>query len=58
MHRGSNMMYNNIKPHYWWLDIKRDIIDFVSKFFVCQQFKVEHQVPSRLLQPISIPQWK
>ena len=25
---------------------------------VCQKVKVEHQVPSGLLQPIKIPEWK
>ena len=38
--------------------MKKDIVEYVSKYLNCQQVKVEHQVPSGLLNPISIPQWK
>ena len=38
--------------------MKRDLIDYVSKCLTCQQVKAEHQVPSGLLNPILIPQWK
>ena len=38
--------------------MKRDISDFVSRCLICQQVKAEHQVPSGLLQPIMIPEWK
>ena len=38
--------------------MKKDIVDYVSKCLTCQQVKVEHQVPSGLLNPIPIPQWK
>ena len=30
----------------------------MSKCLTCQQVKVEHQVPSGLLNAIPIPQWK
>ena len=32
--------------------MKRDVIEYVSKCLTCQQVKVEHQVPSRLLNPV------
>ncbi|KAA3487722.1 Transposon Ty3-I Gag-Pol polyprotein [Gossypium australe] len=38
--------------------MKRDILEFVSRCLVCQQVKAEHQVPSGLLQPMIIPEWK
>ena len=38
--------------------MKRNVTDYVSKCLMCQQVKVEHQVPSDLLNPIPIPQWK
>ena len=38
--------------------MKRDVIEYVSKCLTCQQVKAKHQVPSGLLNPISIPQWK
>ncbi|KAA3466124.1 integrase [Gossypium australe] len=41
-----------------WSGMKRDISEFVSKCLICQQVKAEHQVPLRLLQPVTIPEWK
>ena len=38
--------------------MKRDITEYVSKCLTYQQVKAEHQVPSSLLNPIPIPQWK
>ena len=38
--------------------MKRDVTDYVSKCFTCQQVKAEHQVPSGLLNLIQISQWK
>ncbi|KAA3465962.1 reverse transcriptase [Gossypium australe] len=38
--------------------MKREISEFVSRCLVCQQVKAEHQVPSGLLQPVMIPEWK
>ena len=38
--------------------MKKDIGDFVAKCLVCQQVKAEHQRPSGLLHPLSIPEWK
>ena len=38
--------------------MKRDVSEFVTKCMVCQKVKAEHQVPSGLLQPIKIPEWK
>ena len=51
-------MYNDLKKLYWWLSMKNDISEFVSKCLICQQVKAEHQVPSGLLQPLMIPEWK
>ena len=49
IHPGSTKMYNDLKKMYWWVGMKRDISEFVSKCLICQQVKVEHQVPSGLL---------
>ena len=58
VHPGSNKMYNDLKKMYWWPGMKRDISEFVSRCLVCQQVKAEHQVPSTLLQLITIWEWK
>ena len=38
--------------------MKRDVTEYVSKCLTCQQIKAEHQVPTDLLNPLPIPQWK
>ena len=38
--------------------MKNDISEYVSKSLTCQQVKAKHQVPSGLLNPLPIPQWK
>ncbi|KAG8493049.1 hypothetical protein CXB51_010393 [Gossypium anomalum] len=58
VHPGSTKMYNDLKRQYWWHGMKRDISDFVSKCLICQQVKAKHKVPSGLLQPIMILEWK
>ncbi|KAA3472669.1 DNA/RNA polymerases superfamily protein [Gossypium australe] len=58
VHPGSTEMYNNLKQLYWWLGMKRDISEFVSRCLVCQQVKAEHQVPLGLLQSVLITEWQ
>ena len=57
-HNGSFSMYQDLKMSFWWSRMKRDVSEFVTKCLVCQRVKAEHQVPSGLLQPIRIPEWK
>ena len=42
----------------FWLGMKKDIAEYISKCMKCQQVKVEHQQPAGLLQPFPIPEWK
>ena len=58
IHPGSTKMYQDLKMSFWWSGMKRDVSKFVTRCLVCQRVKVEHQVPSGLLQPIRIPEWK
>ncbi|KAA3461588.1 DNA/RNA polymerases superfamily protein [Gossypium australe] len=58
VHPGSSNMYNDLKKWYWWLRMKKDISEFVSKCLICQQVKAEHQAPSGLLQPLMVLEWK
>ena len=50
MHPGANKMYQNLKSHYWWNGMKKDITNYVAQCLTCQQVKAEHQAPSGLLQ--------
>ena len=58
MHPGSTKMYQDLTTSYWWSRMKRGVLEFVTKCMVCQKVKAEHQVPTGLLQPIKIPEWK
>ncbi|KAA3463644.1 DNA/RNA polymerases superfamily protein [Gossypium australe] len=58
MHPGGNKMYRDLREQFWWPGLKREVTEFVGKFHTCQQVKAEHQLPSGLLQPVKIPQWK
>lgn len=57
-HLAGTKMYQDLKKSYRWPGMKKDIGDYVAKCLVCQQVKAEHQRPSGLLQPLSIPEWK
>ncbi|GJY88553.1 putative reverse transcriptase domain-containing protein [Tanacetum coccineum] len=58
IHPGSNKMYQDLKPLYWWPNMKADIATYVGKCLTCAKVKAEHQKPSGLLQQPKIPVWK
>nr|GEY84446.1 putative nucleotidyltransferase, ribonuclease H [Tanacetum cinerariifolium] len=58
IHLGSTKMYHDLKQHFWWSGMKRDVATFVSRCLIYQQVKIEHQGASGLLQPLDIPVWK
>lgn len=58
IHPGNNKMYRDLRRHYHWNGMKKDIAEYNSKCLVCQQVKAEHQRPSGLLQSLPIPEWK
>nr|GEZ78491.1 putative reverse transcriptase domain-containing protein [Tanacetum cinerariifolium] len=58
IHPGSNKMYQDLKPLYWWPNMKADIATYVSKCMTCAKGKDKHQKPSGLLQQFEIPVWK
>ena len=58
MHLRSTKMYRTLKEYYWWSGMKREVAEYVSKCFICQQVKAERQKPSGFLQPLPIPEWK
>ena len=58
IHPGSTKMYRDLNMSFRWSGMKRDVSKSVTKCLVCQRVKAEHQVPSGLLQPIRILEWK
>ena len=41
IHPGATKMYRDLKQHFWWSRMKRDIVDFVAKCPNCQPVKYE-----------------
>ncbi|GKC32350.1 putative reverse transcriptase domain-containing protein [Tanacetum coccineum] len=58
IHPGSDKMYQDLKPLYWWPNMKANIVTYVSKCLTCAKVKAEHQKPFGLLQQPKIPVWK
>ncbi|KAL5565172.1 hypothetical protein UlMin_028336 [Ulmus minor] len=58
IHPGSTKLYRDLREHYWWIGMSRDVAEYVQHCLTCQQVKAEHQRPSGLLQPLMIPEWK
>ena len=58
VHLGGTKMYHDLRRQYYWSGMKRHVGDFVRRCLTCQQIKVEHQRPARLLKPLEIAEWK
>ena len=51
-------MFQDLKEHFWWVNMRNQIAEYVARCPTCQRVKVEHQRPGGLLQPLPIPEWK
>ena len=58
VHPGGKKMYQDLRRHYYWSGMKRQVGDFVRRCLMCQQVKAEHQKPAGLLQPLEVAEWK
>lgn len=54
-HPGNTKMYHTIQPFYYWPGMKREITEYVKRYLVCLQVKVERKKPFGLRQPLPIP---
>ncbi|KAA3470753.1 DNA/RNA polymerases superfamily protein [Gossypium australe] len=57
-HLGGVKMYRDLKDSSWWPSMKKEISECVSTCLTCQRVNAEHQVPSGMLYPLEIPEWK
>ncbi|XP_070035337.1 uncharacterized protein [Nicotiana tomentosiformis] len=49
IHPGIADIYQDLRQHYWWRRMKKDIVEYVSRCLNYQQVKYEHQRPCGLL---------
>jgi hypothetical protein len=51
-------MHADMKKFFLWVDMKHDVVYFVTKFLECQQVKVDHHHLEGLLQSHDVPMSK
>ncbi|XP_070031981.1 uncharacterized protein [Nicotiana tomentosiformis] len=49
IHPGAAKMHQDLRQHYWWRIMKKDILDYVAWCLNHHQVKYQHQRPSSLL---------
>jgi hypothetical protein len=57
-HSGYQKMITTTRKQFYWLGLKKDIANYLSKCLECQQVKAEHRHLAGLLQPLPIPECK
>jgi hypothetical protein len=57
-HPGYQKTVAVVKSHYFWLGMKKEIVEYIARCMECQKVKAEHRYPAGLLQPLPIPEWK
>jgi hypothetical protein len=58
IHPGSTKMYQDLRQHFWWTRMKREIAKYVSECDTCQRVKASHLKASGTLHPLPILSWK
>ena len=53
-HPRSTKMYRDLREYYWWPNKKKEIVEYVSRYGICQQVKIEHQRLEGELQQLQI----
>jgi len=57
-HQGLTKTYRAIRDHFPWTRLKDDVLRHVRECDTCQRNKGEQTHPTRLLQPLPIPERK
>lgn len=58
VHPGEVKLYKDLRQHFWWANMRREVAEFVAKCLTCQKIKIDHRKPGGLLQPLEVPEWK
>ena len=54
IHPSSSKMYQDLKTHFWWTKMKKEIIAYVASCDTSSRVKVDHLKPAGTLLPLSI----
>ena len=54
-HPGYQKTITMLRKEYFWPNMKTELAEYIARCFECEQVKIEHQYPPRLLQPLPIP---
>ena len=57
-HPGYQKTLTIVKKFYHWLDMKKEVVEFVARCLDCQQVNAKCKHLAGLLQPIPILEWK
>jgi hypothetical protein len=57
-HPGYQKIVAIVNSHHFWPGMKKEIVEYIARCIECQKVKYEHRNPTRLLQPLPIPEWK
>ena len=58
IHSGSSKIYQDLKTHFWWIKMKKEIAAYVARCDNCSRVKTVHLKSTGLLQPLPILGWK
>jgi hypothetical protein len=57
-HSGYQKIVVTVKRHYIFPGMKKEIEEYIARCMEFQKVKAKHRHPTRLLQPLPIPEWK
>ena len=57
IHLGSSKIYQDLKTHFLWTKMKKEITAYVARCDNCSKVKAVHLKSAGLLQPLSILGW-
>jgi hypothetical protein len=57
-HLGYHKIVAAVRSNYFWLGMKKEIVEYITRCMECQKVKAEHRHPVGLLQPLPILEWK
>jgi hypothetical protein len=57
-HPGYQKTLVVFKSHYFWLGMKKYIVEYITRCMEFHKVKAKHRHPTGLLQSLPIPEWK